>query len=886
MSGGLDEASTTAMLQSKLKALGNRYAAEILQVLNPSEGDIISSFGWDEIVEGILSLRGILTSYPRGKQHRTQEQAEYEKLRTRLTSGGTLYESMSKLVKVGFVQAAGERRKKQRRFMITHEGRLALAAVGIMHEPSSADTEVQRAAKILLKHKNFVSLLPAQEKFIREIGEIEGNLVIQMPPGSGKTFLAMIAILLRLQRGIRCLYLTPYTSLSRQIMDEYGEIFRNLGFSAVRHDGHSPADQEDLRQADLVVAIYESFASAYLQEKRWTKNIGLVVVDELTELDSMIDQLRAADIGVDRSIRLDCVITLLKRATQIVTLSSRFGETNRVARWLQASVFRPSARIMPDEYIAVRTVDDVEIYSSDRSQRAIVKSQDLLSSVMSHMGDFEKKSILVVVGWRYGAESVAERFAEDYPHRVEQTTIDSIVSPSDNAPTAQRLRGLLARGTAFHHAGLDADIRARLERAIKTGYIKTVVSTTGITSGTSFPFDSVIILFSLIGFKVSRSKYLQIAGRIGEYYLAERGGSVYLLFDGPTRFFESPETLEYTLLHEPLHSLKPGPLFPQLMASLVMRKISKGRPFKREKLEKDFIQLVSETFRAEGDQKYVDEMRVRFGHLFDWLIDEQVIESRKDGLKIQPEARAAVLSGVNIIEFVHVRERLQRLDTETPDNELLELVLDFALPRTIRPKTVDPYEIELRIMNLEPPGDWYRNLVIGRERVKLHVLEQWINESNVDDIIRMAAKETRENDISLDEGDLKYLVEICSAVAENLADYLASVRMRKASRRMWTFSRQLRYGVREDLAETDLFEVVVPVIDSGPSRSLTRAEVRILSNQGYHTVENVVKKDIDAEKAGLARDRFAANSGLPKELAKEIYKAALAHYRSSLGVDQ
>jgi replicative superfamily II helicase len=886
MTGGQDSSSASSMLQGKLKALGNRYAAEILQVLNPSEGDIISRFGWDEIVEGILYLKGVSKSHPQRKQGRTQEQAEYEKLRKRMTSGGTLYESMSKLVKVGFVQAAGEKRKKQRKFMITHDGRLALAAIGIMHEPSVADTEVQGAAKVLLKHKNFVSLLPAQEKFIREIGEIEGNLVIQMPPGSGKTFLAMIAILLRLQRGIRCLYLTPYTSLSRQIMDEYAEIFRTLGYSVVRHDGQSPADNEDLKQADLVVAIYESFTSAYLQEKKWTKKMGLAIVDELTELDSMVGEPRAADIGVDRSIRLDCVITLLKRNTQIVTLSSRFGETGRVAEWLGAKVFRPSARIMPDEYIAARKVDDVEIYSSDRSQISIVESQDLIGSVVSHMGRFEEKSVLIVVGWRYGAESVAERFAEDFPRRAEQDTIDSIVSPSDDAPTAKRLRKLLAKGTAFHHAGLDAEIRARLERAIKTGNVKTVVSTTGITSGTSFPFDSVIILFSSIGFRVSRSKYLQIAGRIGEYYLAKRGGSVYLLFDGPTRHFENPEVLEDTLLQQPLHPLRPGPLFPQLMASLVMRRISKGRPFKRESLEKEFIRLVGETFRAVDEPDYVKEMNVQFGYLFDWLQSESVIISHEDGFKLGPEARAAVLSGINVIEFVQIRERLKNLDNKSQNKELMELVLDFALPRTIRPKTVDPYEIELKIMKLEPPSDWYRDLVIGREKIKLTVLEEWINEKGVEDIVTTAAEATRENDISLDEGDLRYLVEICSTVAESLSDFLRSVKMKKASKRMWAFSRQLRFGIREDLADTDLFEIAVPAVDAVTTRSLTRTEVRTLLSRGYHTVEDVVRKDIDAEKPGLARDRFAANSGVKQELAKEVYKAALSHFRSSRGVDE
>ncbi|GAG66619.1 unnamed protein product [marine sediment metagenome] len=213
-----------------------------------------------------------------------------------------------------------------RRFMITHDGRLALASVGQLGGPVGAGTEVQRAAKTLLKHKNFISLLPAQKKFVREFGDIDGNLVIQMPPGSGKTFLAMIVILLKLQEGKRCFYLSPYTSLSRQIVDEYGTLLNDLGYSVVRHDGISQATDTELENADLAVVMYETFAAALLQKKKWTNTIGLSVIDELTELDSTQPSVQPEFIGSDRSVKLDFIISLLKESSQILTLSSIFEE--------------------------------------------------------------------------------------------------------------------------------------------------------------------------------------------------------------------------------------------------------------------------------------------------------------------------------------------------------------------------------------------------------------------------------------------------------------------------------------------------------------------------------------------------------------------------------
>ena len=332
-----------ANLREQLKSLSNRYAIEILQVLSPRAGEFVPTLGWDNIVEGMLALGGIERPSSKPKGERTQDQLEYEALRQSLMSGGTIYETMNKLIRSGFVISTGDKGRKQRGFMITHDGRLALVAIGKLSGPIGTRTDVQRAAKILLKHKNFVSLLPAQDKFVQEIGDVEGNLVIQMPPGSGKTFLAMIIILLRLQKGIRCLYLSPYTSLSRQIVEEYGTLLKELGYSVVRHDGLSKATDSDLETGNLIIAMYETFSSAILEKKKWTENLGLAVVDELTELDSSV-AIDSQSLGTDRSTKLDCVITLLKEHSQIVTLSSRFGETEEVANWLNAQVFRPSVR--------------------------------------------------------------------------------------------------------------------------------------------------------------------------------------------------------------------------------------------------------------------------------------------------------------------------------------------------------------------------------------------------------------------------------------------------------------------------------------------------------------------------------------------------------------
>lgn len=868
-------------LRDQLKALSNRHAIEILQVLNPQTGEIVPTLGWDAIVEGLVRLEGVSKPKSNRREERTQEEVKYEELRQVLMSGGTIYETMNKLVRAGFVISSGERGKKQRGFMITHEGRLALASIGQLEGPAGVNTEVQLAARTLLKHKNFVRLMSAQEKFVREIEDIDSNFVIQMPPGSGKTFLAMIVILLKLQQRIKCIYLSPYTSLSRQIVDEYGPLLEDMGYSVIRFDGLTPATDSELESADLVIVMYETFASELLQKKKWTENIGLSVIDELTELASTQMYVESLNLGTDRSVKLDFIITLLKEKSQILTLSSRFGETERVAEWLGAKIFRPDVRLTPDEFIVRKTDQGIEIKSSDGTQRGVSQQEDFLDAVMDHIAEYEKKSILFVVGSRYRAQGIARRLTNSHPRKIQNEVVEKIMGTGESLPLSTRLSKSLSSGVTFHHSGLDAGVRQRLEEAIKDSIIRTVVSTTGITSGMSFPFDAVVILFdSNMYFLTARSRYLQIAGRIGEYYLAQHGGRVYLVFETESQEMSSSDTMVEKLLHRPLEPLCPGPVYPSLAVSIVVRNMISGKRIAQIDLKQRFLDFVKNTFKGRLDEEYIDKMDTYFDSIFSWLIREKVVIPSEKGFKIGKDARVAILAGLDPIDYLQKKDILLTLKDTVKESELVELLLDFRLPQLIRPRTFVPSKDELNIMELSEPEEWYMRLVPERVLIKRAVLEKWLDEKEVASII----SETREmaRGIGLDEGDLDSLLGICSSAASTLRRYYENKKMRRLALRFQVLSRQLHYGVHSDLANSDLLDLRLTEGDSSPSSRLSRTIARHLYENGYASISDIVRKDIDASKKGLARDRFAKNCGLEPETAKEIYKAAMVHIRSSL----
>lgn len=870
-------------LREQLKALSNRHAMEILQVLSPQTGEIVPTLGWDGIVEGMIALEGVRKPVVASRNEKSQQQAEYENLRQTLMSGGTIYETMNKLIRSGFVISTGDKGRKQRGFMITHEGRLALAAIGRLGGPVGTGTDVQQAAKILLKHKNFVSLLPAQEKFISEVGDIDGNLVIQMPPGSGKTFLAMIIVLLRLQKGIRCLYLSPYTSLSRQIVEEYGNLFKELGYSVVRHDGLSRATDKELEGGDLIIAMYESFASALLQKKNWTDDLRLTVVDELTELDSVM-AVTPQSLGADRSTKLDTIITLLKGVSQIVTLSSRFGETEEVTSWLNAKVFRPNVRLVPDEFIVSQVGDQFEIVSSDGTQRTSSAQDDILDAVMNHFIDYKNKSILIVVSSRFRAQGVARRLARTHPREIDKDLVNRIVGSGEDLPLSNRLADTLKYGIAFHHSGLDAGVRERLEREIRKKGIKTVVSTTGITSGISFPFDCVLILFDRsMYFLETRSRYLQVAGRIGEYDLAQRGGRVYLAFEDPAGDGPIVRDIVEKLLHRPIEPLNPGVLYPSLAISILIRDTVNVRTFVRKDLADSFMDFVKGTFKGTVDMEYSAEMKSFFNSLFNWLEKQGIFEKVEKGYRLSKTARSAILANIDIMDYVQVSRPLSKLSEDANESNLVDLLLQCRMAQSIRPRSFVPSKIELNLMKLDTPEEWYLNRVPERQAVKKAVLERWLDEQDVGTIVKEAAEMAR--GISLDEGDLNSLLGVCSRSAENLSQFLSATKRKGLAKRMTILSRQLLYGVNEDLADSDLLELQLLPGDDSPSSRLPRNTARTLYERGYTSISDVVKKDLGASKEGYARDRFAKNCGLEPDLAREVYKAALSHVRAKLEED-
>lgn len=140
-----------------------------------------------------------------------------------------------------------------------------------------------------LKEKLPYSLTNAQQKVLREVfqdlsGGLIMNRLIQGDVGSGKTIIAVLALLLAAYNGYQGALMVPTEVLARQHYDSMRELFASLGLAArpILLTGSMTAKEKRLcyeaiakHEADIIIGTH-----ALIQEKVVYDKLALVITDE------------------------------------------------------------------------------------------------------------------------------------------------------------------------------------------------------------------------------------------------------------------------------------------------------------------------------------------------------------------------------------------------------------------------------------------------------------------------------------------------------------------------------------------------------------------------------------------------------------------------------
>jgi helicase len=349
------------------------------------------------------------------------------------------------------------------------------------------------------------------------------NLLVAIPTASGKTLVAEMAMHSHIAAGGKCLYIVPLKALASEKYDEFGNKGVRVGIAT----GDLDRRDDQLGKNDIIVATSEKVDSLLRNSARWISDITLLVVDEIHLIDS-----------VDRGPTLEVVIAKMRyrnSAMQVIGLSATIGNAKNFAGWLDAELVTSSWRPV-DLRQGVFYNNRIHFREGERLVKQVSKSFDDINLCLDTIA--EGGQCLVFVSSRRNAEAFAKRAASAI--KCEDPTLTAYSEQLGGIAETEMVKTLatcVAKGAAFHHAGLSRPERAIVEEGFRKGLIKCISSTPTLAAGLNLPARRVIVR-DYLRFSagegmlpIPASEYHQMAGRAGRPRLDPYGEAVLIAKD-------------------------------------------------------------------------------------------------------------------------------------------------------------------------------------------------------------------------------------------------------------------------------------------------------------------------------------------------------------------
>lgn len=330
-------------------------------------------------------------------------------------------------------------------------------------------------------------LNPAQQRVI-DHGVLDSGFstVLQMPTGSGKTWLAREAIRSSLNRGFRAVYLSPLRALADELSTAWTTEFPDSQVGVFTGDYGKPGKSLPVPYASARVLIMtperlDACTRIWRTHWSWIPEVDWLVVDELHLLGDG-----------QRGARLEGTISRFRRLNpfcRVLGLSATLGNRGQLADWLEGVELGSDWRQVPLQWKIVR-------YKKPDEKPA------LLAAEVTRICEAGGQS-LVFVQSRRRCEHLAKWLRE---------------------------QGLQAD---HHHAGLTHDSRRTVERGFRENSTQVLVATGTLEMGINLPARQVV-LYDLQGFDgqgftpLSVNTVWQRAGRAGRPGLDPSGEAVLL----------------------------------------------------------------------------------------------------------------------------------------------------------------------------------------------------------------------------------------------------------------------------------------------------------------------------------------------------------------------
>ena len=642
------------------------------------------------------------------------------------------------------------------------------------------------ALKALLSQLGYSSLYPPQEMALEQ-GILEGRrMLVTTPTASGKTLIAMMAILKAVEKGSKAVYLTPLRALASEKHDDLKaleklDLGRKIRVAMATSDYDSSG--KELAGADVIVLTNEKMDTLFRHNAAWLGDVGLFVSDEVHLIGDR-----------ERGPTLEMMLTKIRKhypQSQVVALSATVANSDEIADWL-------GCELVESDWRPTKLVEGVYEYGSARmsdGSKFKVESSGVSSAVDLAIDSLDGGGqALIFAETRKRAASLAAKAVEGVYRRLDKATKElattasaEILNKGDDTELTKTLAQLVSKGVAFHHAGLGPLSRKIVEDSFRNGVIKLLAATPTLAAGVNLPARRVVIA-SILRYDsdyggsvpISVLEYKQLCGRAGRPKYDTSGEAIIVS--------ESRVNAEELYDHYVLGS--PEPLRSQLSNDSAVRfhllsTIATVPGMKKPEIH----ELFAATLFARQYRSATVEFKVESA--LDYLEQEELIKSKNDRYVATEFGRRTSLLYIDPVTAVSFRDALERIERAEGKHTLgfLHLITtssDFYPKLSLRKKDLD--ELGLLIQGrgaelLYPISEYDCSR-------SFWALCEWMEETG---------DRALSDNMGVEPGDMHRMVEMGEWLAYSLYEVAKLLRREDLLPELYNLRTRIRYGVKVEL---------------------------------------------------------------------------------------
>ncbi len=399
-----------------------------------------------------------------------------------------------------------------------------------------------------MKFRNY-TLDKFQEEAIAAIDR-NHSVVVSAPTGTGKTLIADYLIDKYIDTGKVIIYTSPIKALSNQKYKQFCELYGEDKIGLLTGDFvFNP-------EAPVLIMTTEVYRNMLVTKDEFVKTISYVIFDEIHYINDL-----------ERGTVWEESIIFSPETVRFLCLSATIPNAKEFAGWIQETknhvveVVLHNKRAVPlkhfvyEKTLGIVTLDELEQFVksnpvlSRRIRNKKHKKKFMNLPAADHLDlitDVKEEGFLPIIYFTFSrkdcekkAEQIYQRF--DFTNNQEKQQIVSIFHehiskyPSiKELFSVKKLRRIVQKGIAYHHAGLLPSLKEIVEELFSKGLIKVLYATETFAVGVNMPAKSVAFdsleKYDGRNFRYLTSKeYWQMAGRAGRRGIDKEGWAVALI---------------------------------------------------------------------------------------------------------------------------------------------------------------------------------------------------------------------------------------------------------------------------------------------------------------------------------------------------------------------